>query len=84
MGMDNRHHVGSGLVNRRVNKTFPVRPPALRIDGIAVEVELHHVVGCHQPWGLVTRQQEVIASLISTDADMAETIARCQDTGKVT
>ncbi len=53
---------------------YPYKCPALWIDGIAVEVELHHIVGRDQSWGLVTGQQEVIALLISTDADIAEPV----------
>jgi hypothetical protein len=48
MGMNHRHHIRTRLVDFTVNEALQKYRPAPRIHGIAVEIELHDVVGGDQ------------------------------------
>jgi len=53
---------------------FEIEGTPLRVDGIAVAVEFHDVIGGDEAGRHAARQQEVLRVLVVAHADMAEAV----------
>ena len=72
MGVNHRHHIRPRLVDFAVDEAFQKQRPAVRIDGVAVEIEFHDVGGGDQRRRQRPRHQKAIWVGRMTRADMAE------------
>ena len=63
-----------GLVDLAVDEAFDVKRAATRVERVAVEVELHDVVGRDQSRSHAARQEEARRVGLLPRADMPETV----------
>ncbi len=69
-----RHDVGTGRIDRGVNHPLAVRRAAARIDGRAVERELHEVIELDQRGASRARQHESLGLARIAHADVTERV----------
>ena len=74
MAVRDRHHVPSFPVDLAVQKPLDERGASVGVAGLAVEIELHDVVGRHQGRRTRSRHQEPIGVARMTHRDVASRI----------
>src|SRR5258708_13116289 len=74
MAMDHGVDVRPGAIDLRVDETLLIDRAAATIDGVAVEIEFHDVVGGDRPGRLRLGNQEMIRPRRMPHADVAVTV----------